>query len=103
MKNTVSWILRGVSLVRTDVSEESSISTIRVTRIVELGAPLAITSNRRTLRRNTVLTRATWRNIPEDGILNDNNVGDYDVYDGNNKIMMKVLFRGLNLRPCDLS
>jgi hypothetical protein len=39
--------------VRTDVSEERSASFIRVTRIGELGTTLAVTSNRRTLRRNT--------------------------------------------------
>jgi hypothetical protein len=37
-------MLRGVALVRTDVSEELSASFIRVTRIGELGT-LAITSN----------------------------------------------------------
>jgi hypothetical protein len=42
-----------VALVRTDVSEELSASFIRVTRIGELGATLAVTSNRRTLRKNT--------------------------------------------------
>jgi hypothetical protein len=47
-----SVMLRRVALVRTDVSEELSASIIRVTRISELGT-LAITSNRRTLRRNT--------------------------------------------------
>jgi hypothetical protein len=69
-----SGMLRRVAFVRTDVSEELSASFIRVTRTGELGATLAVTSNRRTLRRNTewetsVLTRATWRNIPEDTIL----------------------------------
>jgi hypothetical protein len=66
-----SGMLHRVALVRTDVSEESSASFIRVARIGELGTTLAVTSNRRTLRRNTksVLTRATWRNIPEDTIL----------------------------------
>jgi hypothetical protein len=54
--------------VRTDVSEELSASFIRVTRIGGLESKLAVTSNRRTLRRNT-LTRATRRNIPEDAIL----------------------------------
>jgi hypothetical protein len=43
-----------VALVRTDVSEEPSASIIRVTRIGELGTTLAVTSNRRKLRRNSV-------------------------------------------------
>jgi hypothetical protein len=48
-----SGIFRRASLVRTDVSEELSASIMRVARIGELGTTLAITSNRRTLRRNT--------------------------------------------------
>jgi hypothetical protein len=56
-------MFRRVALVRTDVSEELSASFTRVTRIGELGTTLAVTSNRRTLRRNT------RRNIPEDNIL----------------------------------
>jgi hypothetical protein len=44
-------MLRRVVLVRTDVSEERSAS-IRVTRIGELGKMLALTRNRRRLRRN---------------------------------------------------
>jgi hypothetical protein len=47
-----SGMLRSVTLVRTDVSEKPS-SSIRVTRIGELGTTLALTSNRRRLRRNT--------------------------------------------------
>jgi hypothetical protein len=47
-----SGMLRLVDLVRTDVSEELSASFIRVARIGELGT-LAVTSNRRPLRRNT--------------------------------------------------
>jgi hypothetical protein len=47
-----SGMLRRVTLVRTDVSEEFSASVIRAA-IGELGTALAVTSNRRTLRRNT--------------------------------------------------
>jgi hypothetical protein len=76
-----SGMLRHVAVVRTDLSEDCSSSIIKVTRISELGATLAVTRNRCTLRRNTlmmealrssktlVLTRATCCNIPEDGIL----------------------------------
>jgi hypothetical protein len=46
-----SGMLRSVALVRTGISEESSASFIRVTRIGELGTTLALTYNQRTLRR----------------------------------------------------
>jgi hypothetical protein len=87
-------MLRRVALVIADVSEEHSASIIRVTRISELGTTLALTSNRRTLRRHAnasvvpssqiivtlmmevlcsseslVLTRASRRNNPELTIL----------------------------------
>jgi hypothetical protein len=88
-------MIRHVVLVRIEVSEERIASIIRVTRISELETTLAVTNNRSTLRRllvtanvvpssqipvtlmmeaiasygTWVLTRATWRNIPEDGIL----------------------------------
>jgi hypothetical protein len=45
-------MLRRVTLVKTDVSEEFSASLFRVTRIGELGTTLTVTSNRRTLRKN---------------------------------------------------
>jgi DNA-binding TFAR19-related protein (PDSD5 family) len=46
-----SGMLRRVALVRIDVSEELSSAIIRVTRIGELGTTLAVTINRRMLRR----------------------------------------------------
>jgi hypothetical protein len=75
-----SEMLRHVALVRADISEELSTSIISITRIGELGTTLAVTSNRRTLRRTLMeealssygtsdLTRATQHNIPEDTIL----------------------------------
>jgi hypothetical protein len=48
-----SGMLRHVTLVRTDVSEERSASIIRVARIGDLGKLLAVTVNRRKLRRNS--------------------------------------------------
>jgi hypothetical protein len=74
-----SGMLRCVALVRTDVSEELSVSFIRVT-----GTALAVTSNLRIVpgspilvtmmkalssSETSVLTRARQRNIPEDAIL----------------------------------
>jgi hypothetical protein len=60
-----SGMLRHVALVSTEVSEEFSASFIRVTRIGELGTTLAVTSNRRNVRRLLVTASVAWRNIPE--------------------------------------
>jgi hypothetical protein len=49
-----------VALVRTDISEEPDASSIRVTRICELGTTLAVTSNRHTLLRNTKLSHLVF-------------------------------------------
>jgi hypothetical protein len=60
-------MLRGVALVRTDVSEELSAYFIRVTTIGKLGT-LAVTSNRRALRRNALLL-VTANDLPGTQIL----------------------------------
>jgi hypothetical protein len=46
-------MLRRVALVRIDVSVERSTSVIWVSRIGELATTLAVSSNRRTLRRHS--------------------------------------------------
>jgi hypothetical protein len=60
-------MLRRVSLARTDVSEERSFET-------------------------SILTRATRRNIPEDGILHSHRLGDLKSYTSKNvfKILRKI-------------
>jgi hypothetical protein len=64
-------MLRRVALVRTDVSEERSVSIISATEMGEPGTTLAVTSNRRTLRRNRCSQIARYlppwwcgRNVP---------------------------------------
>jgi hypothetical protein len=59
-----SGMLRRVTLVSTDVSEEPGASFIRVTRIGELVTTQAATSNRRTLRRNIFLRSVTSQKTP---------------------------------------
>jgi hypothetical protein len=48
-----SGMLRRVALVRTDISEERIGAFIRVAIVAVAGKTLAVTSNRRKLRRNT--------------------------------------------------
>jgi hypothetical protein len=57
-----SGMLRCVSLVGTDVSEELSASFTSVTRIGEIGTTLSSSET-------SGLTRATLRNIPEVAII----------------------------------
>jgi hypothetical protein len=53
MKNGFFWDVMSYGSCKSDVSEELSASFIKVTRIGELGTTLAVTGNRRKLRRNT--------------------------------------------------
>jgi hypothetical protein len=88
-----SGMLRHVAIVRTDVSEEPSGSFIRVTRIGELGtiliaasvvpnSPIPVTMMKEELgsSETSVLTRATWHNIPEDTILYSHRRGNLKSY-----------------------
>jgi hypothetical protein len=95
-----SGMLRYVALVRTNVSEELSASFIKIPRIGKLGTTLAVTSNRRTLRRWLATARvvpsspilvtlmkealrssgATRLNIPEDTILHNHRCGNLKAF-----------------------
>jgi hypothetical protein len=53
MRNGVFWDVTPCGSCKNRVSEEHIASIIKVTRIGELGTTLALTNNRRTLRRST--------------------------------------------------
>jgi hypothetical protein len=76
-------MLRHVALVRTDVSEEPSAFFIRVTRIGELGTTLGSS-------KMSVLTRATWHNIPQDTILLSHHRENLKSYIRNYLFMQKI-------------
>jgi hypothetical protein len=54
LRMAFSGMLRRVALVRTEVSEELSVSIIRATRISMLGTTLALTRNRITQHASVV-------------------------------------------------
>jgi hypothetical protein len=64
MKNAVFWHIDRVTLVITDVSKDRIAYIVKVTRIGELGTTLAVTSNRSTLRRNTMKNGVLWDVTP---------------------------------------
>jgi hypothetical protein len=79
-----SGMLCHVALVRTDVSEEPSATDARsmrrllVTASVVPNSPILVTLMKEALgsSETSVLTRATWRNIPEDTILHRAHVSE---------------------------
>jgi hypothetical protein len=116
-------MLHRVALLRTDVSEELIASIIRVKRIGDLGKTLAVTNNRRTLRRNivpsspiivtlmmdeiclsetSVLTRATRRNILHDGFLHSHSRENLKFYKLR-RMVSSGLLRGVALVRTDVS
>jgi hypothetical protein len=65
-----SGMLRSVTLVRTEVSEERRTSIIRIITNFVRNSPIHVTLTMEALHSSetSVLARAKQRNIPEDGI-----------------------------------
>jgi hypothetical protein len=62
-KNGVFWDVTPCGSCKNRRFEDLGASFIRVTRIGELGTTLAVTSNRRTLRRNTIFAAVKTSNL----------------------------------------
>jgi hypothetical protein len=67
-----SGMLRGVALVRTDFSEDTLVflRSLLIRASVVPSSPILVTLMKEALSSSetSVVTRATWRNIPEDAI-----------------------------------
>jgi hypothetical protein len=93
-----SGMLHRVALVRTDVLDERIVSITGETRISELGKTLTVTSNRSMLRRNmSILTRATYHDIPEDSILHSEHCENLKSYILHCSCSMGAIFEMLDV------
>jgi hypothetical protein len=91
VKNAVFWDVTPCGSIRTDVSEELTAPIMRMTRIGELETALALTSNRRMLRKKSKVlvnyvrfegfTPVTMKNGADDiGAKFLRNVGYYNMH-----------------------
>jgi hypothetical protein len=101
LRTSYSGVLRRVTLIRTDVSEEISTSIIRVTRIGELvtanvsSSPILVTLMMEVLSFSEMsfLIRATQGNIQEDAILHSHRREHLKSY----SVMFPVCFTNISL------